>query len=122
MTRKFPRLESAGLRGAKAVASAQIGSLSHPYVEAVSNVINAKNEPAEVIAGSIREISEGIRKLRAGRLNDKALLLLLSHASGIGQRQVERVLDALKTLDSTYLKPQGDLKAKSGKGTDWPGP
>lgn len=59
----------------------------------------------KIIADQIAAISEGITKLREGRLNKKAILLLISHASGIGQRDVERVLDALADLEAAYLKP-----------------
>ena len=61
---------------------------------------------AEVIADDIARIAEGVRKLRAGRLNDRALLLLLSHASGVGQTTCKLVFDALATLDKKYLKPK----------------
>lgn len=61
--------------------------------------------PAEEIAAAIVQISEGMKRLGASRLNRKAILLLVSHASGIGQRDVERVIFAVDQLDKVYLKP-----------------
>lgn len=65
---------------------------------------------AEVIADDIASIAEGVRKLRAGRLTDKALVLLLSEASGVNRSNCFQVLDALATLDKKYLKPDGKGK------------
>lgn len=73
--------------------------------------------PIEVIADSIVAISEGIKKLRAGRLNDKALILLIvNSAPGYGGKytqkkhvsawQVKAVLDGLEGLEREYLKPR----------------
>ena len=59
---------------------------------------------AEVIADDIKAIAEGVRKIRAGRLNQKALVLLLSSARGVNQSQCILVLDALATLDKKFLK------------------
>lgn len=70
--------------------------------------------PTEVLASSIVTISEGIRKLRAGRLNDRALFLLIQHAAPtdaryqrIGIGEIKSVIDGMESLASTYLrKPQ----------------
>jgi hypothetical protein len=61
--------------------------------------------PTEVLAAHIKHISDGVGKIRSGRLNEKALLLLVSHASGVAQRDVRAVLDSLADLERTYLKP-----------------
>jgi len=68
--------------------------------------------PIEVLAKSIEAISRGIQRLRAGRLNEKALLLLIQHASPSpyrsGQRvcisEIKAVLDGMQSLEKTYLK------------------
>ena len=60
--------------------------------------------PTEIIADSIVSISEGIRKLRSGRLNDRSIVILIHHVCGIGQREIRSVLDAMETLESNYLK------------------
>jgi hypothetical protein len=64
----------------------------------------AEPMPTEVIADSIVAIANGMRKLRAGRLTDKALVILLHHASGVGQREIQTVLNAMAELEHTYLR------------------
>lgn len=68
----------------------------------------------EIIAESIIAISEGVRKLRSGRLTDKALHLLIQHAcpniggrsgySPISITQIRAVIDSLGELERVYLK------------------
>ena len=70
--------------------------------------------PVEVLADSIKAISEGIKKLRTSRLNDKALILLIRHATpGVGSRynpkrvgatEIRAVLEGIESLETTYLK------------------
>lgn len=70
-------------------------------------------EPVEVMEKSIIAISEGIKKLRSTRLNDKALFMLIAHASPsyggypkvkISTRNVEAVITGIESLESMYLK------------------
>ena len=63
-----------------------------------------KEIPTEILAESIVAISDGFRKLRSGRLNDKTLLLLVSHASGVAQREIKAVFEAIESLERLYLK------------------
>ncbi len=74
-----------------------------------------KEVPTEVLAAAIVAISAGVRKLREGRLNDKALCMLIAHAApGVGpngysklsQKEVRAVLDGIDALEKTYLKPK----------------
>lgn len=60
----------------------------------------------EVIAASLAEISAAITRIRSGRLNEKALLLLISHASGVPQREVRAVLDGIEGMRTYYLKKE----------------
>ena len=64
-------------------------------------------DAAADIAEHIAAVAAGIRKLRAGRLNEKALTILLHHASGVSHRDIRAVLDAAASLDTTYLKKKG---------------
>lgn len=66
--------------------------------------LQEQQTPDETIADAVKNVSEGTKKLLNGRLNKRALLLLLSHASGVSQRQVESVLDAMAGLEKRYLK------------------
>lgn len=71
--------------------------------------------PVEVMAASIKSISEGIRVLRKSRLNDKALVLLIEHACPAfgpayspkkrpSARDIRSVLEGIEALERTYLK------------------
>lgn len=55
---------------------------------------------------AITSIANAMKPLRASRLTDKALYLLLSHASGVPQRDCKKVVDALGDLEKNYLKPR----------------
>lgn len=62
----------------------------------------------EIIAESIVTISQAMRKLRQGQLNDKALLLLVhnavSPAGTVTRSGVKAVMDAIENLEREYLK------------------
>lgn len=62
--------------------------------------------PVEVLAASIVSISEGVKKLLAGPLNDRALHLLIQHAAPtvLTIREIKSVLQGLVDLQKTYVK------------------
>lgn len=70
--------------------------------------------PTEVLADAIVAISQGIKKLRTGRLNDDALEMLIAYATPpvgkaypkkqISKREVRAVLAGIEALERTYLK------------------
>lgn len=81
--------------------------------------VSVKNDdekpvPVEVLAESIKAISDGVKKLRSGPLNDKCLVLLIQHAapslSGynnrVGACHIRAVLEGIESLEKTYLKPK----------------
>lgn len=61
-------------------------------------------ENAEDIATAIAKISRGMAVLNQSRMKKKTILLLLSHSSGLPQRDCDRVLQSLSDLEKTYLK------------------
>lgn len=71
-------------------------------------------ETIEVMEKSIIAISEGIKKFRSTRLNDKALFMLIAHASPsygnsypktkICIRDVQSVIEGIESLERMYLK------------------
>lgn len=69
-------------------------------------VVQQKDEevPAKILATSIRTIAEGVRKMDAAGLSERAVVLLLSNSSGVSQREIKNVLWALRNLESHYLK------------------
>lgn len=68
--------------------------------------------PTEIIAAHIVAIADGIKRLRSGKLNDKALFLLIQQASptqgGSGARipisVIRDVFDGIDSLKATYLR------------------
>lgn len=69
-----------------------------------------KEVPVEVLAKEIERISKGIAVLRTGRLNDKALLLLIQHAAPtiggkrLGTKEIKAVLEGVEDLTTVYLR------------------
>lgn len=62
------------------------------------------HEMVEEIASNIASLGRSVTALLSGRLKQKTLLILLAHSSSLSQNQVARVLEALKNLETTYLK------------------
>lgn len=60
--------------------------------------------PTEIIAQSIKEISDGVKKLRAGKLNDKALVFLIHKSSGVASDTVRAVMRGMENLEKEFLK------------------
>lgn len=64
----------------------------------------------EVIVDAIVAIGEGVKKLRPGRLNDKAIVLLIARAIPrtyqVSETTVCLVLDGMESLEKQFLKPK----------------
>jgi hypothetical protein len=84
----------------------------------MKNVIVAQVEgaevPTEILAESIVAISQGVKRLRAGKLNDRALILLIQDActTRIGKDVIARVLNGMESLEATYIRKPA---AKGGR-------
>jgi hypothetical protein len=63
-----------------------------------------KPVPTELIAESIREISRGMKALRNGSLNERAILVLLKASSNVHMVEIEKVLHAMRELERDYLQ------------------
>lgn len=63
-------------------------------------------EFVEATAQAIIDISAGISKLLNGKLKKRAIILLIQDAASvrISQDQIAKVLDAIASLDKTFLK------------------
>lgn len=71
-------------------------------------------ETAEIIAQQLQDVSRGIKKLREGRLNERALVALLHDSTRMAKSDIERILDGLENLEKTYLKkPQASAARPS---------
>lgn len=66
--------------------------------------------PTEVLADCIKQISDGMKKLRTGRLTDRALLLLIQNAAPtvgnkpISMKTIAAVIHGIEGLEAAYLK------------------
>lgn len=80
-------------------------------IKVVQHEEKNRQVPVEVMAESIKAISTGIKKLIAGPLNEKALILLIQHATpGIGYsgkpsaKEIRNVLEGIESLEKVYLR------------------
>lgn len=62
--------------------------------------------PATIIAHSIAKIADATKALYNAGLNEKAILMLISHASGVNKTDVKCILSAMYHLKATYLTPK----------------
>lgn len=64
--------------------------------------------PTEIMADAIVTISAGVKKLRTGRLNDDALILLIQNACGgrgrISRQDIKLVLSSIEQLSALYIR------------------
>ena len=63
----------------------------------------SQREMVETIAINISTLAKNVSALINGPLNKKALVVLLSHSSGMYQNQVETVLNAIVNLEKDWL-------------------
>lgn len=62
-------------------------------------------ETVEQIAKNIEDLARGVRAVLAGRLNERAIILLIASAAGkMPQEDVKKVVDAIASLDKKFLK------------------
>jgi hypothetical protein len=57
-----------------------------------------------VLASAIRGISQGMTKLLAQGLNERAIVCLLHEFTGIGKGDIKRVVKGLQELEREYCK------------------
>lgn len=62
-------------------------------------------KPLEILAEDIKSMAELGRIFKTSRLKEKTVLVLVSHMTGMAQRDVKTVLEALPLLEKEYLKP-----------------
>lgn len=56
------------------------------------------------LAEAIRGVSAGLDKLFATGLNRRAIIVLLDDSTGVGKRNIEKVLDGLSTLAKDFTQ------------------
>lgn len=69
-----------------------------------ANIVQDVAQPVErdVLATSIVKIADAAKRLTASGLNRRAVVVLVSHSSGLSARDVNAVLDSLETLTAQY--------------------
>ncbi|NEU94791.1 hypothetical protein [Bradyrhizobium uaiense] len=65
----------------------------------------AAPEP-DSLAEAIAKIAGGFDRLQKSGLNRKAIVILLNDWTGVGKRDIERVLSGLADLPKVYCRPQ----------------
>lgn len=60
----------------------------------------------DALADAIKSLSDGAKKMHAGRLGKRAIIILLHDACGgsVTKTDVERVLDAMPELEKRFLR------------------
>ena len=71
----------------------------------VKQPVEGEEIPTEILASSIVAIAAGMKKIREGKLNNRALVLLIHDASGVGKPDIRNVLDTLESLETLYCRP-----------------
>lgn len=61
-------------------------------------------ETVETVARAVTALAESTRAFLGGKLNKRAILVLLASASGESQATIEKILDAAAELDKTFTK------------------
>lgn len=71
-------------------------------------VVQDKEEPiAEaILAESIKRIGDAVTRLDKAGLSERAIVLLVQHASGASKTATQNVLYGLRNLEKLYLKPK----------------
>lgn len=63
-----------------------------------------KEIPVEILAQHIKAMSDVGKKLAASSMKQKTVLVLLNHTTGVAQKDIKKILDALPQLEKIYLK------------------
>lgn len=58
----------------------------------------------ELLATSIIELSEGVKKLLSSRITRNAIVVLLKDSTGLSARDINNVLEAVENLKKAYTK------------------
>ena len=66
--------------------------------------VKADDTEPEVLAAAIVETAKAARRLLGSKLNNRAVLVLINNACKVPQGDIELVLNAAATLDTTFLK------------------
>lgn len=72
-----------------------------------------REDAVTVIAAEIKLLSDSIKRLRAGELNERAIITLIHDAEpNIGKTEIKAVLNAVANLPEYYLRKIKDSEKK----------
>lgn len=63
-----------------------------------------QREMVEGIAENLTDLANSVKALLTGKLNRKAIVILLAQASGENQSTVNRILDAVSNLERDWVR------------------
>jgi hypothetical protein len=58
----------------------------------------------DALANAIDDIDAAVKRMRSGKLNERALLLLISDASGVNKTDVQRVIEGMDGLKFRFRR------------------
>lgn len=76
----------------------------NPKKQPSLTVVNDVEATMEVMASEIEKIASFADSIASTRLTDKALMLLLSHHTGVPQKTCKAVLAGARELAKAYVK------------------
>lgn len=80
-----------------------------------------KVDVLKVLEDEIVSLSDGIKRLRSGRLNDRAIVSLIWEASSVsngyqtrkvGKTEIKEILDAVENLPAFFFKKKNALESQ----------
>lgn len=79
--------------------------MTNPQNISTNNIRDSVKHIKEIADGVVH-VSRTIKDLEKGALNDKALIVLLAHSTGLSQSVLKKVLTGLSQLEEMYVKPR----------------
>lgn len=70
----------------------------------VQDTVRRSVEELDVIADVIEDIAEGMKRITSGKLNERAVILLIADASGVGKTDVQKVLEGMEGLRRRFRR------------------
>lgn len=71
---------------------------------AIIKQVEGDEIPTEIIATHIAALARMGKNIKASRLKEKTMLVLLNHMTSVPQKEIKKILDALPQLEKQYLK------------------
>lgn len=73
-------------------------------VQVIQSDKKEEQVPLHILAIEFKKLCKAGEELAASRLKQKTVLILLSHMTGLPQRDIKTVLEALPQIEKEFLK------------------